>query len=154
MFCKIPAPRPPYFSGQLGASHLPSAIFLAQACCCSKAPRPSAMPPAVSPIFGANCLLALSHSRNSFRNASSSGLKLKSIAQFSWHGGAPAPAVDDRFAPELKTIAPHSAKAFTGSYLHLQLNHFSWRSRKILRLISGSSTNRTSAPALQKSALA
>src|SRR5260370_26871055 len=77
MRCITVAPRPPYSLGQLTATHPPSLSFLCHRTRASQSPSPSSAMILLG--GGANFLFASSHDRTSTRNASSSGLKLKSI---------------------------------------------------------------------------
>src|ERR1700675_4916133 len=79
MVCRMLAPRPPYSLGQSIPVHPPLASFLNHATrrCHSPSSSSENVSSSDTACFGA---LTSSHARNSLRNASSAGVKLKSMA--------------------------------------------------------------------------
>src|SRR5690348_14705026 len=90
MLCRIDAPRPPYSLGQSMPSHPPSFSFLHHATRRSQSPSSSSAKVSASASLPSLGAFLSSHARNSLRNASSSGVKLKSIVTLPRNSPAPA----------------------------------------------------------------
>src|ERR1700688_4450353 len=84
MVCRIVAPRPPYSLGQSIPTHPALCSFLYHPMRRAHSPESSASSPNESAFSIPLGALTASHARNSLRNASSSGLKLKSIWFSAW----------------------------------------------------------------------